>query len=87
MVQQWSTLQTLFVPLHCLARSRLSTAFGAAHVNLADPIPAHLLGSMAGTDWTPLFDLLAAPLRLPDTEAKRAASVGASMQAQVSTES
>jgi len=55
----WQQVQPLYEKLHCLARGRLSKAWGAEKVSSTGAIPTHLLGNMWGQDWSTLYPLMA----------------------------
>lgn len=50
----WRELEPLYLNLHAYVRRALYKKYGAGHVNLRGPIPAHLMGkasqSMATTE-------------------------------------
>ncbi|NWR35416.1 ACE enzyme, partial [Tachuris rubrigastra] len=51
-------LQPLYLNLHAYVRRALYKKYGAEHVNLRGPIPAHLLGNMWAQSWSNIFDLV-----------------------------
>jgi len=55
----WGQVKPLYTALHCYVRDELQDLYGEEVVRDGEPIPAHLLGSMSGSGWTNLFDLLA----------------------------
>ncbi|KAJ8035990.1 Angiotensin-converting enzyme [Holothuria leucospilota] len=52
-------LYPLYSELHAYVRRKLYQQYGSKYINLNGPIPAHVLGSMAGHSWHLLFDMLA----------------------------
>ncbi|KAG9343794.1 hypothetical protein JZ751_013175 [Albula glossodonta] len=55
----WRELEPLYLNLHAYVRRALYKKYGAKHVNLRGPIPAHLLGNMWAQAWSNIYDLLA----------------------------
>uniref|UniRef100_A0A8C8B8Z7 Angiotensin-converting enzyme n=1 Tax=Otus sunia TaxID=257818 RepID=A0A8C8B8Z7_9STRI len=51
-------LQPLYLHLHAYVRRALYKKYGAEHINLKGPIPAHLLGNMWAQSWSNIFDLV-----------------------------
>ncbi|NXN98104.1 ACE enzyme, partial [Rhinopomastus cyanomelas] len=51
-------LQPLYLNLHAYVRRALYKKYGAEHINLRGPIPAHLLGNMWAQSWSNIFDLV-----------------------------
>ncbi|XP_065507211.1 angiotensin-converting enzyme isoform X2 [Caloenas nicobarica] len=51
-------LQPLYLNLHAYVRRALYKKYGAEHINLKGPIPAHLLGNMWAQSWSSIFDLV-----------------------------
>ncbi|NXE84768.1 ACE enzyme, partial [Cochlearius cochlearius] len=51
-------LQPLYFNLHAYVRRALYKKYGAEHINLKGPIPAHLLGNMWAQSWSNIFDLV-----------------------------
>ncbi|KAM6368808.1 angiotensin-converting enzyme [Pluvialis apricaria] len=51
-------LQPLYLNLHAYVRRALYKNYGAEHINLKGPIPAHLLGNMWAQSWSNIFDLV-----------------------------
>uniref|UniRef100_A0A8C3KJA8 Angiotensin-converting enzyme n=1 Tax=Calidris pygmaea TaxID=425635 RepID=A0A8C3KJA8_9CHAR len=51
-------LQPLYLNLHAYVRRALYKTYGAEHINLKGPIPAHLLGNMWAQSWSNVFDLV-----------------------------
>ncbi|KAF2982124.1 hypothetical protein EK904_009087 [Melospiza melodia maxima] len=51
-------LQPLYLNLHAYVRRALYKNYGAQHINLKGPIPAHLLGNMWAQSWSNIFDLV-----------------------------
>ncbi|XP_011803322.1 PREDICTED: angiotensin-converting enzyme isoform X2 [Colobus angolensis palliatus] len=51
-------LQPLYLNLHAYVRRALHRHYGAQHVNLEGPIPAHLLGNMWAQTWSNIYDLV-----------------------------
>ncbi|XP_075578934.1 angiotensin-converting enzyme isoform X2 [Pelecanus crispus] len=51
-------LQPLYLNLHAYVRRALYKKYGAEHINLKGPIPAHLLGNMWAQSWSNIFDLV-----------------------------
>ncbi|KAH0627017.1 hypothetical protein JD844_002377, partial [Phrynosoma platyrhinos] len=54
----WHQLQPLYFNLHAYVRRALYRKYGADHINLKGPIPAHLLGNMWAQSWANIFDLV-----------------------------
>ncbi|NXP26793.1 ACE enzyme, partial [Scytalopus superciliaris] len=54
----YQQLQPLYLNLHAYVRRALYKKYGAQHVNLKGPIPAHLLGNMWAQSWSNIFDLV-----------------------------
>uniref|UniRef100_A0A5F9D9P8 Angiotensin-converting enzyme n=1 Tax=Oryctolagus cuniculus TaxID=9986 RepID=A0A5F9D9P8_RABIT len=52
-------LQPLYLNLHAYVRRALHRHYGAQHINLEGPIPAHLLGNMWAQTWSNIYDLVA----------------------------
>nr|XP_008010356.2 angiotensin-converting enzyme isoform X1 [Chlorocebus sabaeus] len=51
-------LQPLYLNLHAYVRRALHHHYGAQHINLEGPIPAHLLGNMWAQTWSNIYDLV-----------------------------
>ncbi|NXD26865.1 ACE enzyme, partial [Spelaeornis formosus] len=51
-------LQPLYLNLHAYVRRALYKIYGAEHINLKGPIPAHLLGNMWAQSWSNIFELV-----------------------------
>ncbi|NXE97932.1 ACE enzyme, partial [Menura novaehollandiae] len=51
-------LQPLYLNLHAYVRRALYKIYGAEHINLKGPIPAHLLGNMWAQSWSNIFNLV-----------------------------
>ncbi|XP_011925949.1 PREDICTED: angiotensin-converting enzyme isoform X2 [Cercocebus atys] len=51
-------LQPLYLNLHAYVRRALHRRYGAQHINLEGPIPAHLLGNMWAQTWSNIYDLV-----------------------------
>nr|XP_012299551.1 angiotensin-converting enzyme isoform X1 [Aotus nancymaae] len=51
-------LQPLYLNLHAYVRRALHRHYGAQHINLEGPIPAHLLGNMWAQTWSNIYDLV-----------------------------
>ncbi|XP_038018778.1 angiotensin-converting enzyme [Motacilla alba alba] len=51
-------LRPLYLNLHAYVRRALYKKYGAEHINLKGPIPAHLLGNMWAQSWSNIFDLV-----------------------------
>ncbi|XP_033039941.1 angiotensin-converting enzyme isoform X2 [Trachypithecus francoisi] len=51
-------LQPLYLNLHAYVRRALHRHYGAQHVNLEGPIPAHLLGNVWAQTWSNIYDLV-----------------------------
>uniref|UniRef100_A0A8C3L470 Angiotensin-converting enzyme n=1 Tax=Chrysolophus pictus TaxID=9089 RepID=A0A8C3L470_CHRPC len=51
-------LQPLYLNLHAYVRRALYNKYGAEHISLRGPIPAHLLGNMWAQSWSNIFDLV-----------------------------
>ncbi|NXY09069.1 ACE enzyme, partial [Pteruthius melanotis] len=51
-------LRPLYLNLHAYVRRALYRKYGAEHINLKGPIPAHLLGNMWAQSWSNIFDLV-----------------------------
>ncbi|NXU41431.1 ACE enzyme, partial [Drymodes brunneopygia] len=54
----YQELQPLYLNLHAYVRRALYKKYGAEHINLKGPIPAHLLGNMWAQSWSNIFDLV-----------------------------
>jgi peptidyl-dipeptidase A len=54
----YSQVEPLYEELHCYARGKLATKYGAERVPAGKPIPAHLLGNMWAQQWDAVYDLL-----------------------------
>ncbi|XP_036428070.1 angiotensin-converting enzyme [Colossoma macropomum] len=54
----WKDLQPLYLNLHTYVRRALFKKYGAKHINLKGPIPAHLLGNMWAQTWSSIMDLV-----------------------------
>ncbi|NWR92221.1 ACE enzyme, partial [Furnarius figulus] len=54
----YQQLQPLYLNLHAYVRRALYKKYGAEHINLKGPIPAHLLGNMWAQSWSNIFDLV-----------------------------
>jgi len=57
----YSQVEPLYKSLHCYARKRLATKYGADKVPAGKPIPAHLLGNMWAQQWNRVYDDLLKP--------------------------
>jgi len=55
----WEQVKPLYTALHCYVRDSLQDLYGADVVPDGQAIPAHLLGSMSGSSWGNLFNLVA----------------------------
>jgi peptidyl-dipeptidase A len=55
----WTQVEPLYKGLQCHMRAKLSEKYGEDNVALNKPIPAHLLGSVDGGNWSNLYDLVA----------------------------
>ena len=55
----WGQIKPLYQGLQCHVRAKLSEKYGQDKVPLNKPIPAHLLGSVDGGNWSNLYDLVA----------------------------
>ena len=55
----WEQVKPLYEALHCYVRAKLQDYYGEEIVPDGEPIPAHLLGSMSGSGWAGIFDLVA----------------------------
>ncbi|XP_071782790.1 angiotensin-converting enzyme [Centroberyx gerrardi] len=53
----WKELEPLYQNVHAYVRRALYKKYGAEHVNLKGPIPAHLLGNMWAQTWSGIMDL------------------------------
>ncbi|KAM3859472.1 angiotensin-converting enzyme [Diretmus argenteus] len=53
----WKELEPLYQNVHAYVRRVLYKKYGAKHVNLKGPIPAHLLGNMWAQTWSGIMDL------------------------------
>ncbi|NXC02997.1 ACE enzyme, partial [Orthonyx spaldingii] len=51
-------MQPLYLHLHAYVRRALYKIYGAEHINLKGPIPAHLLGNMWAQSWSNIFELV-----------------------------
>ncbi|NXO70473.1 ACE enzyme, partial [Phainopepla nitens] len=54
----YQQLQPLYLNLHAYVRRALYKKYGAEHINLKGPIPAHLLGNMWAQSWSNIFNLV-----------------------------
>ncbi|RZA17551.1 MAG: peptidase M2 family protein [Lysobacteraceae bacterium] len=55
----WNQVKPLYEQLHCYARGRLETTYGADKGQVAGGLlPAHLMGNMWQQDWSELWDIL-----------------------------
>lgn len=54
----WKELEPLYQNVHAYVRRALYKKYGAEHVNLKGPIPAHLLGNMWAQTWSGIMDLV-----------------------------
>ncbi|XP_054851332.1 angiotensin-converting enzyme [Eublepharis macularius] len=54
----WQQLQPLYLNVHAYVRRALYKRYGAEHINLKGPIPAHLLGNMWAQSWANIFELV-----------------------------
>ncbi|NXX73935.1 ACE enzyme, partial [Urocolius indicus] len=54
----YQQLQPLYLNLHAYVRRALYRKYGAEHINLKGPIPAHLLGNMWAQSWSNIYDLV-----------------------------
>lgn len=54
----WKELEPLYHNVHAYVRRALYKKYGAKHVNLKGPIPAHLLGNMWAQTWSGIMDLV-----------------------------
>ena len=56
----WGQVKPLYEQLHCYARTRLETEYGAERGKVdGGMLPAHLMGNMWQQDWGNLWDILA----------------------------
>ncbi|XP_067100399.1 angiotensin-converting enzyme [Osmerus mordax] len=53
----WKELEPLYLNVHAYVRRSLYKKYGANHINLKGPIPAHLLGNMWAQTWSGIMDL------------------------------
>ncbi|XP_061444219.1 angiotensin-converting enzyme [Rhineura floridana] len=53
----WNQLQPLYLNLHAYVRRALYKKYGASHINLKGPMPAHLLGNMWAQSWANIYEL------------------------------
>lgn len=53
----WKELEPLYLNVHAYVRRSLYKKYGAKHINLKGPIPAHLLGNMWAQTWSGIMDL------------------------------
>lgn len=54
----WKELEPLYHNVHAYVRRALYKKYGAEHINLKGPIPAHLLGNMWAQTWSGIMDLV-----------------------------
>uniref|UniRef100_A0A671V1T5 Angiotensin-converting enzyme n=1 Tax=Sparus aurata TaxID=8175 RepID=A0A671V1T5_SPAAU len=54
----WKELEPLYQNVHAYVRRALYKKYGAEHINLKGPIPAHLLGNMWAQTWSGIMDLV-----------------------------
>ncbi|CAB1457679.1 unnamed protein product [Pleuronectes platessa] len=54
----WKELEPLYLNVHAYVRRALYKKYGAEHINLKGPIPAHLLGNMWAQTWSGIMDLV-----------------------------
>ncbi|KAA0725565.1 Angiotensin-converting enzyme [Triplophysa tibetana] len=54
----WKDLEPLYLNLHAYVRRSLFKKYGAEHINLKGPLPAHLLGNMWAQTWSGIMDLV-----------------------------
>ncbi|CAK6964092.1 angiotensin-converting enzyme [Scomber scombrus] len=54
----WKELEPLYQNVHAYVRRALYKKYGAKHINLKGPIPAHLLGNMWAQTWSGIMDLV-----------------------------
>ncbi|XP_076008023.1 angiotensin-converting enzyme [Genypterus blacodes] len=54
----WKELEPLYHNVHAYVRRALYKKYGADHINLKGPIPAHLLGNMWAQTWSGIMDLV-----------------------------
>jgi peptidyl-dipeptidase A len=54
----WQQVKPLYDQLHCYARKRIRSKYGADKVAAHGPIPAHLLGNMWAQEWNNVYDLV-----------------------------
>ncbi|KAK7919784.1 hypothetical protein WMY93_011068 [Mugilogobius chulae] len=54
----WKELEPLYHNVHAYVRRALYKKYGAQHINLKGPIPAHLLGNMWAQTWSGIMDLV-----------------------------
>uniref|UniRef100_A0A8C6WKM3 Angiotensin-converting enzyme n=1 Tax=Neogobius melanostomus TaxID=47308 RepID=A0A8C6WKM3_9GOBI len=54
----WKELEPLYHNVHAYVRRALYKEYGAEHINLKGPIPAHLLGNMWAQTWSGIMDLV-----------------------------
>ncbi|XP_071826024.1 angiotensin-converting enzyme-like [Apostichopus japonicus] len=62
-------LYPFYSNLHAYVRRKLYNVYGSKYINLNGPIPAHVLGSMAGHSWHNLYDLFVPFPDKPEIEA------------------
>ncbi|XP_012658395.1 angiotensin-converting enzyme isoform X2 [Otolemur garnettii] len=65
-------LQPLYLNLHAYVRRALHRHYGAQHINLEGPIPAHLLGNMWAQTWSNIYDLVVPFPSAPSMDATEA---------------
>ncbi|XP_076616131.1 angiotensin-converting enzyme [Chaetodon auriga] len=54
----WMELEPFYQNLHAYVRRALYKKYGAEHIDLKGPIPAHLLGNMWAQTWSGIMDLV-----------------------------
>ena len=57
----WEDVKPLYEALHCHVRDSLNNEYGDDIVDIAGPIPVHLLGNMWGQSWSNIYDLVYKP--------------------------
>ncbi|KAM5150442.1 angiotensin-converting enzyme isoform 1-T1 [Callospermophilus lateralis] len=68
----YQELQPLYLNLHAYVRRALHRHYGAEHINLEGPIPAHLLGNMWAQTWSNIYELVAPFPSAPKMDATEA---------------
>ncbi|XP_070846561.1 angiotensin-converting enzyme [Chaetodon trifascialis] len=54
----WKEMEPFYQNLHAYVRRALYKKYGAEHIDLKGPIPAHLLGNMWAQTWSGIMDLV-----------------------------